>query len=79
MGAPMMQGHAGPMPKNFIQLIDEYGIRFSVPRQSIVFYRDEGELRTIRYHDYSKHSAMGPNVIEIKVKTTYEDLVKELA
>jgi len=65
-----------PVQKKFIQLIDEYGIRFSVPRECVFFYRDDGEFRLIRYQDWAKHSN---TVVEMKVKTTYEDLVRELS
>lgn len=72
------QGGSLMLPsKRFIQLIDEFGIRFSILRDSAIYYHDEGELRILRYQDWSK-TANGPHVVEMKVKTTYEDLVREL-
>jgi hypothetical protein len=60
---------------NYIHLVDEYGIRISRLKHTVIWFRDDGAHRTIAMAEYL---SSGNAQVEFKVKNTYEDIQKQM-
>jgi hypothetical protein len=69
---------APPNPYWFISLTDKYGIRFSLQKGDIAWFRDDGQFRTIGFHRHQGMSSSGGQYDEIAVQNTYEDIERQM-